>query len=975
MDTETLTYLWTSDLDPLFWREGRADVPSAWYGHIPFAHWIVAVHKPRVVVELGTENGVSYSAFCEAVVQNGLDTRCFAVDTWLGDVHSGHYGEEVYLDLRRYHDGRYAAFSELLRCTFDEALPYIPDASVDLLHIDGLHTYEAVRHDFEDWRPKLSESAVVLFHDTNVREREFGVWRLWQELQTQYPSFEFLHGHGLGVLAVGQSVSPQVAALCSLADPACVSAIRQRFSLLGERWVLFYQNRAQRTAAESELRARAALRTAHARAEAANAMAQAAEAKRRAATAPLVVPSATVLPQEADKQDTVDNLSRELANFLASSQRLSFPAHKAPDVSVIVVLFNQAQFTLQCLRALLSQTEVTTEIILVDNNSTDETTQLVAKLDNVRVLRNRENTGFLVAVNQGAAEARGRTILLLNSDAFLREHALPIALSVLDSEANVGAVGGRLILPAAVLQEAGSIIWSDASTQGYGRGLAPEAPEAMFRRDVDYCSGAFLLTPRAVFERLGGLDRFYAPAYYEEADYCLRLWEAGHRVVYEPRVVIDHYEFGSETRRGDATELNLRNRKRLRFRHAETLRLRHLPSSKANLLFARDHARQRGRLLVIENEVPFRALGSGYPRMGVLLNEAVAAGWFVTLYPLRSDEIDWEAAYRELSAEIEICGGKCAAGLAEFLHERQGYYDVMLVSRPDNMALFQETTQQQPHLISGARLIYDAEALFAARTIAKAEVEGQPMSAGEADALIKREMALTAGVDAIVTVTIGEAQIFGARQKAPVYVLGYPVQVMRDTPDFLARTGFLFVGRLLEKQTPNYEGLSWFIHLVWPRVREALGEVTLTICGALHPESTEFAAPGVLLLGRVEDLQALYARTRIFVAPIRFAAGVPIKVLDAGGAGLPVVSTKLMATQLGWEPGLEIEAYDDPAEMADAAIALYRDPTRWHARRSAAFDKVSAERTQTAFRRELRALLDAADPLAGRDTGQVSCGS
>ena len=167
---------------------------------------------------------------------NGLDTRCFAVDTWQGDEQAGYYGEEVYRDFCRFHEDRYSAFSELLRCTFDDALPYISDGSVDLLHIDGLHTYEAVRHDFENWRRKLSDSAVVLFHDTNVRQGDFGVWRLWEELRPQYPHFEFLHGHGLGVLALGRSVPTQLSALCSLRDPQSVHTIRQRFSLLGERW-------------------------------------------------------------------------------------------------------------------------------------------------------------------------------------------------------------------------------------------------------------------------------------------------------------------------------------------------------------------------------------------------------------------------------------------------------------------------------------------------------------------------------------------------------------------------------------------------------------------------------------------------------------------------------------------------------------------------------------------------------------------
>ena len=190
----------------------------------------------RVLVELGTHNGVSYSAFCEAVIQARLDTRCFAVDTWEGDEHAGLYGAQVFDDLRRFHDQQFGAFSELLRCTFDAALPYMPDGWIDLLHIDGLHSYDAVRHDFESWLPKLSDRAVVLFHDTNVRERDFGVWRLFGELRASYPAFEFLHEHGLGMLAVGRAAPAEVARLCALTDPAVIGLVRERFSQLGERW-------------------------------------------------------------------------------------------------------------------------------------------------------------------------------------------------------------------------------------------------------------------------------------------------------------------------------------------------------------------------------------------------------------------------------------------------------------------------------------------------------------------------------------------------------------------------------------------------------------------------------------------------------------------------------------------------------------------------------------------------------------------
>lgn len=177
--------------------------PRAWVGHIPFAFWIIEQLRPCIVVELGTHYSHSYFSFCQSVRANGLSTKCYAVDTWQGDEHAGFYGEEVFTYVEARNQRKYHAFSRLLRMRFDDALSYFSDGTVDLLHIDGLHTYEAVRHDFETWLPKLSSSGVVLFHDINVRERGFGVWRLWEELSTSYPHIEFEHSHGLGVLFVG----------------------------------------------------------------------------------------------------------------------------------------------------------------------------------------------------------------------------------------------------------------------------------------------------------------------------------------------------------------------------------------------------------------------------------------------------------------------------------------------------------------------------------------------------------------------------------------------------------------------------------------------------------------------------------------------------------------------------------------------------------------------------------------------------
>jgi hypothetical protein len=229
-------------LDPLFWPAARVGAASAWWLHVPFAHWIVQATAPSILVELGTHTGVSYSAFCQAVIWGRLGTRCHAVDTWRGDRHSGEYGEDVFEEFRRFHDERFGAVSTLLRCTFDEALGKMADRSIDLLHIDGAHGYEDVRHDYESWLPKLSSRAMVLLHDINERREDFGVWQLWEELRGQHRSFEFLHGHGLGVLCVGEAAPAPVAALCAL-NAGAAAVVRQRFFRLGERWLHETQER------------------------------------------------------------------------------------------------------------------------------------------------------------------------------------------------------------------------------------------------------------------------------------------------------------------------------------------------------------------------------------------------------------------------------------------------------------------------------------------------------------------------------------------------------------------------------------------------------------------------------------------------------------------------------------------------------------------------------------------------------------
>lgn len=207
---------------------------SSWVQHVPFGMFLVDILKPKVIVELGTYYGVSYCAFCQAVKYLKLDTKCYAIDTWQGDSHGGVYGDAVFKDLKLHHDSLYSSFSSLVKSIFDDALIHFSDGEVDLLHIDGFHTYEAVKNDFFSWLPKMSKGGVIILHDINVKEKIFGVHKLWNEVKNKYPHFEMIHEHGLGILIVGANASKTLLEIASLpTDNRLV--IRNFFHQLGLR--------------------------------------------------------------------------------------------------------------------------------------------------------------------------------------------------------------------------------------------------------------------------------------------------------------------------------------------------------------------------------------------------------------------------------------------------------------------------------------------------------------------------------------------------------------------------------------------------------------------------------------------------------------------------------------------------------------------------------------------------------------------
>ena len=631
-----------------------------------------------------------------------------------------------------------------------------------------------------------------------------------------------------------------------------------------------------------------------------------------------------------------------------------------PDLSIVVVLYNQAGLTRRTLQALADQRGLSFETIVIDNASSDETAQLLARVSGARTVINAENTGFLLAANQGAALARGRHLVFLNNDAIVQQGALQAARDRLDADPAVGALGGRIVLSAGGLQEVGNLIFRDGNAHGIGRDEDPFCPAAMSSRATDYVSGVFLAVPAPLWRMLGGFDEAFAPAYYEDADFCLRVWRAGFRVVVEPGVLVEHVEWGSAP--GDEAGQRMRaNRARFQARYADWLQDRPYPMAPrldGDRWRSPEDQPRRPRVLVIDNEVPHMVKGGGLPRARLMLQ--ALRDWPVSFFPLWQTDDDWREVHASVPSSVEVVLHHGLARLEDFLERRRGVYDVLLVSRPPNLRALQPLRARRPELFAGMRLVYDAEALFALREIAEAGVRGKPMPRAAAQAHLAREIALAHGASDVLVVSQRDAACFRAAGHR-VTLLSHGMAVRRDAPGPAGRSGLLFVGAL-HPDTPNEDGLVWFIEQVMPLLRAQLPQPPVLSVVGINRSKRVMALAGddVQVLGPRDALAPLYDRARVFVAPVRFAGGVPAKVIEAAAQGIPVAASALLVRQLGWREGIDIQAGRDAQAFADGIARLLHDDGLWQRQQQAAWQQCAERYAPQRFEQLLRQVLEGA---------------
>jgi GT2 family glycosyltransferase/SAM-dependent methyltransferase/glycosyltransferase involved in cell wall biosynthesis len=628
------------------------------------------------------------------------------------------------------------------------------------------------------------------------------------------------------------------------------------------------------------------------------------------------------------------------------------PTVAEPEVSIIVPVYNNWELTLACLRSLaFDSSAVQYELIVVDDASTDKTREYLSKVEGISVVRLKKNSGFIGAVNAGLEVARGRFIVLLNNDTVVLPGWLDALVRTVEVEENVGVVGAKLLYPDGRLQEAGGIIWRDASGLNYGRYGDAEDPAFNFLRDVDYCSGACLLVRKEILDVLGGLDRRYSPAYYEDTDLAFAARKLGYRVLYQPEAKVCHDE-GSSSGTDESAGV-----KRYQKLSRETFRLKWqtelLAQHESDPAIERIACRRApaGQVLVVSDRVPLPNQDSGSKRMSELLLALRDLGLAVTFVP---NDGQSQGAYSTAlqRAGIEVVYGSFDE--RKLLRELSPALDLAILSRPEPAWRWQPLVRE---VCPEAKIIYDTVDLHFLREARRAEIEADPAVARAAARYHDMEVSLARISDATLVVSVAERDVLlDELPELQVHVVPNIHGEEHTGRIFEERKGVLFVGSF--PHHPNRDAAHWLVEEIMPLVRLEDPDIQTFIVGSSPTDDIRaLASDSVRILGWVPDLGNLYEHARLSVAPLRYGAGVKGKVGESMAHGLPVVTTRLGAEGMGLEHEYDVLVADGAPAFAAEILRAYHDADLWTRIASNARRTIARDSSPFAIRSSLAKIL------------------
>ncbi len=620
--------------------------------------------------------------------------------------------------------------------------------------------------------------------------------------------------------------------------------------------------------------------------------------------------------------------SKEKNFKIEDFEKITFQNWKNPTVSIIIPVYNEFQYTYNCLKSIYKNSgNVAYEIIIANDCSTDITNEIEKIAKNVQLVTTKENVRFLLNCNNAAKYAKGKYILFLNNDTQVQENWLQPLVDLIESNDTIGMVGSKLVYPDGLLQEAGGIVWKDASAWNYGNRKNPEDPEFNYVKEADYISGASIMIKASLWNEIGGFDERFVPAYYEDTDLAFEVRKRGYKVMYQPLSVVVHFEGISN---GTDIESGLKHYQQVNFekfyeKWKEELQTHEVNAE--NVFTAKDRSNHKKHILVVDHYVPHHDQDAGGKCTYMYLKLFVKMGFKVTF--IGDNFFKHEPYTTELNQMgIEVLyGNYYYNNWEEWLKENSHYFDYVYLQRPHIAVKYIDLVKKY----SNAKILYFAHDLHHIREYREYEMTKDPARLESSEHWKEIEYDLFNKTDVGHVVGSYEQEIM---QKAfpdkpirniPLYIYD---EILTDiNKNFMERQDLLYVGGF--GHPPNADAVLWFAKEVYPKIVEKYPTIKWHVVGGKVPkEIMELASENIIIEGFVsdEDLEKLYRTCRMAVVPLRFGAGVKGKVVEAAYFQIPLVTTSIGAEGLSRAEGSMV-VEDDGKRMAEIICEMYENYT------------------------------------------------
>lgn len=611
--------------------------------------------------------------------------------------------------------------------------------------------------------------------------------------------------------------------------------------------------------------------------------------------------------------------------------KLIFKKEQNPLVSIIIPVFNQWEYTYSCLKSILSIPDKTPyDVIIADDVSEDQTKEIKNHVENVLVIRNKTNLGFLRNCNNAAKYAKGKYIIFLNNDTNVQQNWLDSLVELAEKNKTTGIVGSKLVYPDGKLQEAGGIIWKDASGWNYGRLYDPALPQYNYIKEVDYVSGASMMIRKSLWNEIGGFDERFAPAYFEDADMAFEVRKRGYKAMFQPKSVVVHFEGISHGTNEDSglKKCQAVNREKFITKWKDVLQKGHFVNGQ-NVFQARDRSRDKKTILVIDHYVPHYDKDAGSRTTFQYLKLFSEMGMNVKF--LGSNFYKHEPYSTELEQSgIEILHGVWFRDNWEkWLAENGKAIDYVYLMRPYIAIDFIDKIKKY----TASKILYNSIDFHYIREARQYKLTKNKEHLKQARNFKKQEFYLFNKSDAILTISNYEKFILEKKMPGKkIFII--PTYLYDNLPlgignEFENRTQLIFVGNFVH--TPNVDGILWFCKEIFPEISALLPDVILNIVGGNTPaEILNLKSPKVNVTGFVteKELESYYSKAKIIIAPLRFGAGVKGKIIEAIAYGIPVVTTKIGVEGIPDCDGTICVA-DTESDFIKCIINIFKSKEKW----------------------------------------------